>query len=175
MRLLKKQLLIAFFSLMSVMFFCDGQALAATFSVNSNGAASDAIINGTCETAPGNNICTLHAAIQEANNASGSTILFTGQFLITDCSLPPLTAGGTTIDAHNQWDGGFAYGSPGVSLRHPDSCGAAGTILTIASDNNFIYGLRFVGSSLYKPTGLEISSGNSNTIGADLSAIPGGT
>ena len=169
MNLLKKQLLIALYSLMSFMCFCDAQVLAATFTVNSNGVAGDASIgDGACETVIGNEDCTLHAAIQEANAAPGSTINFTSQLSITDCSLPSLTGGNTTIDARAQWVGGLASGSPGVSLGHPFSCGAAGTILTISSSNNHIYGLRFVGSSTYKPTGLAISSGSENIIGSDV-------
>ncbi|MFC1972119.1 right-handed parallel beta-helix repeat-containing protein [Chloroflexota bacterium] len=47
-------------------------ALAATFTVNSNGDATDWNPgDGVCETAPGNGICTLRAAIQEANALGG--------------------------------------------------------------------------------------------------------
>ncbi|MDH3348652.1 MAG: right-handed parallel beta-helix repeat-containing protein, partial [Desulfobulbaceae bacterium] len=127
-----------------------------------------ATIDGTCETGSGNNVCTLHAAIEEANAAPGSTINFSSQLSITDCSLPLLTGGNTTIDAHAQWNGGLAYGTPGVSLVHPFSCGPAGTILTIDSSSNHIYGLRFVGDSTYRPTGLAISSGSGNVIGSDV-------
>ncbi len=46
-------------------------AHAATFTVNStgNGADSDPG-DGVCETASGNGVCTLRAAIQEANHAN---------------------------------------------------------------------------------------------------------
>src|SRR2546427_13149721 len=46
---------------------------ATTFTVNSTGDAGDANLNdGICETAPGNRVCTLRAAIQQAK--SGDTI-----------------------------------------------------------------------------------------------------
>ena len=48
------------------------KALAAKFIVNSTDDIVDAVPgNGICETAPGNHICTLRAAIQEANAFSG--------------------------------------------------------------------------------------------------------
>jgi hypothetical protein len=45
-------------------------AAAVVFTVNSGGDASDFTIDGVCETAPGNQVCTLRAAVDEAN-ASG--------------------------------------------------------------------------------------------------------
>ncbi len=53
---------------------------APTFSVNSTGDAHAAapLTSGPCETAPGNNVCTLRAAIEKANYVSGggATIAF---------------------------------------------------------------------------------------------------
>src|SRR5512139_196008 len=47
-------------------------AASATFMVNSTIDATDASPNnGVCETAPGNGICTLRAAIQETNASPG--------------------------------------------------------------------------------------------------------
>lgn len=46
------------------------------FTVNSTSDGADAINNGVCETAPGNGVCTLRAAIQEANTHPGVTINF---------------------------------------------------------------------------------------------------
>src|SRR5213593_863169 len=46
-------------------------ARAATFVVNSTDDAVDATRDGACETAAGNGVCTLRAAIQEANFAAG--------------------------------------------------------------------------------------------------------
>ena len=41
------------------------------FTVNSTTDAGDSVINGVCETSPGNGECTLRAAIQESNAHSG--------------------------------------------------------------------------------------------------------
>ncbi len=161
----RKILLIVLVSALSYMFAGNRLALAATFLVNSNGTQSDADINDICETSPGNNICTLHAAIQEANQAPGSIILFTGQFEIDDCSLPAFTAGSTTINAYDQWD--TDNDVPGVVLRSPLSCGTTNTILTIDSSNNHIYGIYFFGIAA-NVTGLEIASGSNNTIGTNI-------
>ncbi|MBI5033784.1 MAG: hypothetical protein HZB51_24970 [Chloroflexi bacterium] len=50
---------------------------AATFIVDSNADAGDWNPgDGICETANGNHVCTLRAAVQEANAAPGSTIIF---------------------------------------------------------------------------------------------------
>jgi CSLREA domain-containing protein len=49
---------------------------AATFAVNSTGDASDANPgNGICETASGNRVCTLRAAIQENNGGAGGNTI----------------------------------------------------------------------------------------------------
>ena len=54
-------------------------ASAAGFTVNDTGDAEDAALNGTCATAGA--VCTLRAAIQEANNTSAAdTISFAHQF-----------------------------------------------------------------------------------------------
>jgi hypothetical protein len=60
-----------------VAFLAGANALATgpTFNVNSPGDAADAVINGTCETGPGNHACTLRAAVMEANATSGALIV----------------------------------------------------------------------------------------------------
>lgn len=53
--------------------FCMGTATAATFTVNSPADVPDANPgNGVCETANGNGVCTLRAAIQESNALAGA-------------------------------------------------------------------------------------------------------
>ena len=140
------------------------QATADTFHVNSNTAASDSNPgNGICETANGNGICTLRAAIEEANTASLTVILFDGQYTINDCSLPQLTGGNITINGYSQWD--TAQDIPGVRLMI--TCNNT-NILTLNSSNNHIYGLYFLtGSNTTGVTGVSIAGGSNNTIGAD--------
>src|SRR5512143_593023 len=67
---------------------------APTFSVNSPAdvAASVPLDNGVCETAPGNGVCTLRAAIMKANHypGGGATINFELPGVVTyTLTLPP--------------------------------------------------------------------------------------
>jgi hypothetical protein len=58
----------------------------ATFTVNDTADATDAMPgNGVCETAAGNNVCTLRAAVQESNALSGmdTIIVPTGTYTLT--------------------------------------------------------------------------------------------
>jgi CSLREA domain-containing protein len=60
----------------SASFFAATPADAAPFTVNSTGDASDATPgNGVCETVNGNGVCTLRAAIVEANALGGSDVV----------------------------------------------------------------------------------------------------
>jgi parallel beta-helix repeat protein len=135
-------------------------ALAAnTYVVNSNASDSDANPgNGICATAGGQ--CTLAAAIQESN-ADGvySTITFSQKFqspnYIYGCSLPAISAAGTTIDASSQWDS--TNDRPGVNL-----IGLGCAQLTIGASDTTILGLYFGGGS---SIGVKINSGNLNIIG----------
>jgi CSLREA domain-containing protein len=55
---------------------CVKNANAATFTVNTLSDISDGNAgNGVCETAPGNSVCTLRGAIQEANALGGDNII----------------------------------------------------------------------------------------------------
>ncbi len=160
-----RQLVILLYSIISFIFHCNHQAFALTFTVDSNGSESDTSINGVCETSLG--ACTLHAAIQEANNAPGTIILFDAPHTISDCSLPALSAGSTTINGYNQWD--TTNDRPGVVLETPLACGAGSTVLTINSDNNHIYGLSFENQTSADSIGIKIASGSdNNTIGTDI-------
>ncbi len=60
-------------------------AYAATYTVNNTSDGVDAAPgDGICETATGNNVCTLRAAIQESNSGiSNSIILPAGEYLLT--------------------------------------------------------------------------------------------
>jgi hypothetical protein len=53
-----------------------------SFTVNNNGNEPDFALNGICETAPGNGICTLRAALDEIN-ASGSGRVLIGPMTIS--------------------------------------------------------------------------------------------
>jgi uncharacterized repeat protein (TIGR01451 family) len=65
-------------------------AQAATFTVNDNGTAPDASIDGTCATAGA--ACTLRAAIEEANATSAlDVIVFNSSMTIVESGLPEIT------------------------------------------------------------------------------------
>lgn len=66
--------------------FCQAPAWAATFQVNSTLDAIDAAVgDGICETASGNGICTLRAAVQETNALAGADAILVpaGTYVIT--------------------------------------------------------------------------------------------
>ena len=90
-------------------------AQSAVFTVNSPADVVDANLgNGVCETAPGNGICTLRAAIQEANILPGANeiilppnmyVLTLGQLTIGGSGSLTLTGGGastTIIDGNDK-------------------------------------------------------------------------
>lgn len=59
-----------------VYFAAAQNSFAVTFTVNNNGDATDITAgNGVCETATGNGICTLRAAVLEANALAGDDII----------------------------------------------------------------------------------------------------
>src|SRR5438067_238679 len=97
---------------------------ATIWTVNSSGDPGDANLNdGICETAPGNRVCTLRAAIQQA--ASGDTINF--------------AAGLTTINlmrAELVINKNLTINGPGANLLSVQRNSAGNfRIFDIASDN----------------------------------------
>ncbi|MDH4318231.1 MAG: right-handed parallel beta-helix repeat-containing protein, partial [Desulfobulbaceae bacterium] len=136
-------------------------ATANYFEVNSNGTAGDSFPgDGFCLTSGG--VCTLHAAIQEANSLSWAFITFASAMTIEDCSLPAITTSGVVINAYDQWNTGSNV--PGVILKSTYLCGGSNTILTLSSSDNHIYGIYFQGNGT-NDIGLHIGSGSNNTIG----------
>jgi Dockerin type I domain len=70
------------------------------FTVNSTSDAGDSVINGVCETSPGNGECTLRAAIQESNAHSGADFIdfnLPGPSTIILNTALPLIADGVNI------------------------------------------------------------------------------
>lgn len=136
-----------------------GAALpAATFTVNNAGDGSDATPgDGVCETAAGNGICTLRAAIEEANATSGAdTILFEAGLnaIVPNNVLPSLddTSGGTTIRGNPNWIFGALAGT-GYDVNG----------FTLLSNDNRIQGMWI--TNFYN-AGVEVQ-GNNNIIGTD--------
>ncbi|MFN2284181.1 MAG: right-handed parallel beta-helix repeat-containing protein [Anaerolineae bacterium] len=128
-------------------------APATGFTVNNVGDDSDATPgDGTCETATGNGICTLRAAIEETNALSGSDVItFQASIsLITLGSpLPGLedASGGTTIRGNDvgilgTYAGtgthGFRLSSDGNKLQGLIITGFDGSGVRVYGDNNVI-------------------------------------
>ncbi len=110
-----------------------------TFVVNSAADDSDNNIgNCQCQTAGG--VCTLRAAIQEANACSGGqTIRFSGVLVIKPVTpLPIITDDGTVIDGSDRWESGGGHQWPGVVLDG-ESRNFSG--LVIAADQCAVYGI----------------------------------
>ena len=102
------------------------------FDVNDNNDDPDFALDGVCETASGNGVCTLRAAIQEANASTGPhTITFTGmtsgdQTIYPLSALPTLgqtmTIDGTThVDGMVELDGTAAGAVNGITVSADSS------------------------------------------------------
>jgi len=131
-----------------------------TIVVNSTGDEPDFANNSVCETAAGNGVCTLRAAIQHANylqSINGTLITFDIDHSIpsfptiieVNSALPGLLVAGTIIQGPNLDDGsvlaldGKQGAYPGLEVR-ANNC--AIKKLTIANFNGF-------GISVWPPTG----------------------
>lgn len=137
---------------------------AGTYIVNSNADTADANPgDGVCATSGG--VCTLRAAIQEANlDGTSSTITFASKFqgsngiVLGSGGLPAITEDGTTIDGSSQWD--TPGDRPGVEI----GTSSGGDLMTIQASYTEVYGLKF-GGGTPGTAGILISAGSSNTIG----------
>ncbi|MFN8473406.1 MAG: malectin domain-containing carbohydrate-binding protein [Anaerolineae bacterium] len=160
-------------------------AVASVFTVNSTSDADDANIgNGVCATAGG--VCTLRAAIEEANAHSGpDTINFNipgsgVQTIHLNAALPALNdmSGGTTIDGYTQ-PGSSPNTDPLVSnaviriaIQGPDE--TSYDAFPITSGNNVLRGLSIY--QVHAKVHLYGSGANNNTIvGCFIGTDPAGT
>ena len=147
--------------------------------MNSTGDGSDASEgNGVCETAPGNGICTLRAAIQEANALVGTnTILFNipgpGPFTIAPTSSLPGLTGPVVIDGSSQ--PGWA-GAPIIEINGASAgTGTSGLYVPASGSESTIRGLiinRFDGSGIYGLSSADLVI-RGNYIGTDASGTVG--
>ncbi|TMB98857.1 MAG: hypothetical protein E6J42_04890 [Chloroflexi bacterium] len=152
-------------------------AHAATFTVSSTGNGQDANTNdGICETATGNGVCTLRAAIEQANapNSAGlDTIAFnipasdpgyvasTGTFKIQPISPLPVIGDPVIIDGHTQ--PGFVD-KPVIELSGL-SAGALVDGLRITAGNSTVRGLAiYKFGSVSGSNGIELQSAGNNVI-----------
>jgi CSLREA domain-containing protein len=114
--------------------------------------------NGICDT--GGNVCTLRAAIQEANrDGMPSTIKFSTMMEINYPTLEGLVEPFTVIDGSDQWDS--VFGRPGVKI------GAGG----------YTDGILFIQGNAAGVDGIECGGGGSTgiVVSASQNTIIGGT
>jgi CSLREA domain-containing protein len=131
-----------------------------TFIVDSTLDDHDASGDCQCRTAGG--VCTLRAAIEEANACTGGqTIRFGGPWSITPATtLPAITDDGTVIDGSDWWMVGSGLGFPAVQL---DGNSGAFNGLEITGANCAVYGMVVTG---FGHRGVYIHGGaHDNTIG----------
>ncbi len=146
-----RRLLLGFLIGITLMFGVARQASAAgiTFGVNSTGDGADATPgNNICETAAGNGVCTLRAAIQEVNarNNGGDTIAFNIPSSDPGCSAGVCTITlGTALPAI----------ATGVNISGPGA-----SFLTI-SGNNAVGVFDVSTPQTVNFSGLTIANGNS--------------
>ena len=129
----------------------------AGLRVDSTGDGADAdLTNGVCETAGG--VCTLRAAIQQANYDGGGTIVFTGMAGVPTIQpgseLPalsaPITIDGTTAGGRWVELDGFLAGPEDAGLSVGDDCVIRGLVIhrftmsgiLVWGSNNLIEGNR---------------------------------
>ncbi len=145
---------------------------ASTFIVNSNSDATDWNPgDGKCETAMNNNVCTLRAAITEANAASGSTIVFGLPGSVTYL----LTLGGLSITA----DMSIVGNGPANTIIDGDGSVTNSRVFTISpalvvtmSGVTISHGRSNQGAGIYNPGSLWLTNSivSNNTV--DIGATP---
>jgi CSLREA domain-containing protein len=130
-----------------------------TFTVDSAGDDSDAS-TGDCQCRTSGGVCTLRAAIQEANACSGpQTIKFSSPMQIYPATaLPALTDNGTVIDGSDRWQTVGGYEVPGVVLNGQ---GRNFSGLVITAFNCAIYGL---GITNFGQHGVYLYGGAQNNV-----------
>jgi CSLREA domain-containing protein len=147
-------------------------ALAETFTVDSNGDAADAELNGTCDSDGGDPVvCTLRAAIQEANNETDNpgedTIEFDGDFDgVAAAAASTITIGSAlpTITTEIHVDGGNC---PLTALA-PGPCAGVGyaagppaaLAFVVAADDVSIEGLAITNSLV----AINVTTGSSEFV-----------
>ncbi|MBI5753729.1 hypothetical protein HZA40_01130, partial [Candidatus Peregrinibacteria bacterium] len=147
------------FAALLIMAIFANTVFAVTFTVNNNGDASDATPgNGICATSGA--VCTLRAAIEEANALAGTdTINFSSGSLT-------LTPGSTmTISSNLTIDGSTAGMGNNIALNGQGSASFAALTLDGSSDGSTVKQLYIYGFNGASGRGISIQSGaGSNTL-----------
>jgi CSLREA domain-containing protein len=164
-------------SLMLGSVLASGTAAAATFTVDStgDGAAVGSTSDGVCDAQVGPGVvCTLRAAIQEANGTAGAdTIVFSipgaGVHTISPASLLPTITQAVTIDGTTQ--GGYVAGGLHVIEINGSSGGGA-----FALDVGFGVSVTIRGLCIDQfPTAIRLSGSTNIVAGNFLGTDPTGT
>lgn len=130
-----------------------------TFTVNSTAdiPASAPLNNGVCETAPGNGICTLRAAVMKANNVSGA-----GVTILLPAGLYTLSISAAGANGDDSGDLNLvapAFGNPVISLTG----GGASTTIIDANQLDRVFNVDAARSAII--SGVTIRNGFAATVG----------
>jgi CSLREA domain-containing protein len=165
-------------SLVFLLVFVAGPARAATFVVDSTGDAADAVLDGACAT--GGAVCTLRAAIQEANNTVPADIINfaipgPAPYTIVLGSDLPAISRRVTIDGTTQV--GWAAGAPVVELNGTGANNLG--VLTLSAPNSSGSIIRGLVINRSPKIAIRIFSSNNviagNFLGTDVTgALPSG-
>ncbi len=146
--------------MVALIFISAAHAAGETFWVNSSGDGGDSSL-GDCTCATSGGVCTLRAAIQEANTcAGGQTIRFNSGItmtLVPATALPTITDDYTIIDGSDQWYDWSGTLVPGVVIDGA-SLGASG--LTIEASNCAIYGIQVINFSSHGINIINVAENN---------------
>jgi CSLREA domain-containing protein len=158
---MRRALSLAFCILVSTPLF------AATFTVNDLGDASDAAPgNGTCATAGA--VCTLRAAIEEANALAGADVIgFSVAGSITPATALPFVTQQLTIDGTTA----PGYSAPVVVLDGAASL-VQGINFAAGANNSVLRGLKVMG---FTAAGVSVSADDVGIYNNYLGPVGGGT
>src|SRR5687767_12185781 len=139
------------FSILAFVLVAAGPLFGATFIVNDLGDAPDETLNGVCDTAGAGTVCTLRAAIMEANVVgSFDSINFSVTGEINVGSALPAIASNVIID------GTTAPASAGVPLVALDGQGTVTVGLDFTTGNTDVKALQVYG---FTTAGIRIQGG----------------
>jgi len=160
---------------------------SGTFTVNDAGDDQDFVIDGVCETQPGNGVCTLRAAIQEANASCFSgpitidlTVVPSGIITLSNLPSPALPsmqhdmnlngpgADNLTVDASNHYrvfsiSAGTTVNINGLTIAHGNAGGGNGG--GVLNDGNLTMSdCNVIGNSATKGGGIQNTDNGKLTI-----------
>jgi len=144
---------------LSLLLLTGQHSMAATFYVNSNTDVSDNTPgDGVCETANGNGVCTLRAAIDEANTLAGADVI----------NLPAATYTIQTTASYSNASGSF-FITDAVDITGQDSA------TTIIDGNNLDRVMAVVATGVVNISNVTLQHGDASNTGVGGGLLAGGS